>query len=121
VAEVGGSQDRAALVRRARLLLQAVPGAQVVILIKVHDDSSIECGRLYAWCVTAGAGGAINQTAPVVFGRTGAGGASRIPWNIGAPVPTVIVPDGVPATPVNLDNILIAFREMDSWLNGAPP
>lgn len=124
VAEVGGSQSEAKLLQRAKLLFAAVPGVQVVILVKVHDDTTHENGRLYVWCLYRGpGGGALQQTSPVEFGRTRAHGALLVPWAMGTPEPTFQVPahNAVPATTVPLGAILEQLREGDIWLHGAPP
>ena len=57
LAEVGQSQTVPQLNERANVLLQMVPGARVVILIKIFDTSDAENGRMVAWCATHGGAG----------------------------------------------------------------
>ena len=125
LAEVGASQTEAELNSRATDLLAAVPGVAVVVLIKTHDDASVENGRMYAWCVTKGASGEPLHHAQVEFGRVGAGVVARAAWFPPNAPPTITVPahNGVDATSVSLGDILVKLRDGGGfyWEHPPPP
>lgn len=125
LAEVGASQTEADLNARAAGLLAAVPGVAVVVLIKIHDDGSVENGRMYAWCVTQNVDGTLNHSPHVEFGRVGVGGAARVAWAPPAAPPTITVPahNGVAATSVSLGDILVDLRDGGgfTWEHPPPP
>jgi len=113
LAEVGQSQTEDQLTQRANVLLGSVPGARVVVLVKIFDTNDPQTnGRMVAWCATHDATGNISETAKVEFGRLGPGGVPRNPWAAGTPVPVLTVPahDAIPATNVSLDGILTGLR-----------
>jgi len=112
MAEVGLSQDVAMLNGRANTLLRLVPGAQVIILVKIFDTTEPENGRMVAWCATHDAGGNLALTGNVEFGRVGPGGVPAVAWVAGTPAPFITVPahNAVPAINVTLDGILTALR-----------
>lgn len=125
LAEVGQSQTEAQLNQRADLLLALVPGAQVVILVKIFDTTSAENGRMVAWCATHDAGGNLALTPNVEFGRVGPDGVPAVAWVAGTPAPFVTVPahNAVGAVDVALDGILTALRANDgmAWKHSPPP
>mmetsp|Transcript_7925 Transcript_7925/g.12137 ORF Transcript_7925/g.12137 Transcript_7925/m.12137 type:complete len:101 (-) Transcript_7925:128-430(-) len=80
LAEVGASQHEITLNARAADLLEALSGVVVVILIKIHDDTLVEDGRMHAWCVTQNADGTFNHSPKVEFGCVGVSGAAQVAW-----------------------------------------
>eukprot|EP00542_Grammatophora_oceanica_P021582 CAMPEP_0194052122 /NCGR_PEP_ID=MMETSP0009_2-20130614/44061_1 /TAXON_ID=210454 /ORGANISM="Grammatophora oceanica, Strain CCMP 410" /LENGTH=132 /DNA_ID=CAMNT_0038699555 /DNA_START=165 /DNA_END=560 /DNA_ORIENTATION=+ len=90
LAEVGQSQSIDALNTRAKLLLTSVPGARVVILVKIFDDTTAENGRMVAWCATLDMWGNTVLSRNVELGRTGPGGVARIAWVAGVQAPPVL-------------------------------
>ena len=124
LAEVGQSQTVPQLNERANVLLQLVPGARVVILIKIFDTSDAENGRMVAWCATHGGAGIPAFTPLLEFGRVGPGGTARAAWVAGTAAPTLVVPahGGVPPVNVPLDGILTELRVGGGAMNwGNPP
>ena len=76
--EVGASQTAAALSTRAETLLRDIPSLQFVVLVKVHDDTTAECRRLYAWTEArnpTGGNPVRSPVPPLEFGQVVAGGA----------------------------------------------
>lgn len=124
LAEVGQSQDEAALNARANLILSHVPGAECVILINIFDTNAVENGRMMAWCATHDVGNLVT-TGTVEFGRVGPGGAARNAWVAGTPPPVLPIPAtaNIPATNLPLDGILTKLRRFNGkyWKHGNPP
>jgi len=115
--QVGASRTAAELSTRAQTLLHDLSTLQFVILVKLHDDATAECRRLYAWTESRNpAGGAPvrSPVPPLEFGQVMAGGAANPAyWPPGAvagrpflPLPALApAPGGIPAAvpPQNLD------------------
>eukprot|EP00906_Rhabdomonas_costata_P039382 RCo055690 len=105
--EVVASQTAAALSRRAQTLLQDIPTLQFVILVKLHDDATAECRRLYAWMESRNPAGGAPVPSPLLeFGQVVTGGTPNpAHWHPGGaaarpvlPLPALAdAPGGVPA------------------------
>jgi len=135
--QVGASQTAAALSRRAQTLLQDIPTLQFVILVKLHDDTTAECRRLYAWTESRNPqpGGAPlrSPVPPLEFGQVMAGGAPNpASWPPGVrpflPLPALAAaPGGGPAAvpPQNLDLGAVLERMRGGagggWVHHPPP
>ena len=129
--EVGASQTAAAMSTRAQTLLQNIPTLQFVILVKIHDDTTAQCGRLYAWIESPNPGGPV-QSPVVEFGPITAGGAvNPAYWAVGPPpasrpflqLPPLPAVPGFPAVPhLNLDlGALLQRLRLGGWIHYPAP
>lgn len=77
LAKVDASQNVTTLKTRAADLLEALPRVVVVIVIKIHDDTLVEIGRMHAWCVKQNKNSTLNHSPQVEFIRVGISGTEQ--------------------------------------------
>jgi hypothetical protein len=118
-AEVGGSRSMWELSARSATLFNLIPTLEHVVLIKVFDTETHECGRMVAWTESRDYHDGVIAPirSPLVeFGRRVAGGYDNPAWwqGVGMPpvlelpaFPVLLVPDGniFPAAPAQLLNL----------------